>query len=528
MEYVVNNIKLSIEQDIHELDEKVAKKIHINKKDILSLEVLKESIDARDKNNINFIYSVKIKLPKSTVIRNKNDIKPFVDNTDNLIMDENRQKLSKRPVIIGAGPSGLFCGLMLSKKGYKPLIIEMGDNIENRSKKVLKYWQTGVLDTKSNVQFGEGGAGTFSDGKLTTRISDPRCDLVLREFVNFGAPKEILFQAKPHIGSDVLKGVITNMRNEIIRLGGYVWFNTKMTDVIIKNNKVCGIKLENGQEIDTDILILAIGHSSRDTFSMLLNKGLTIEQKPFSIGVRIEHPQELVNTAQYGKYANHPRLKNAIYQLFNKVNDRTAYSFCMCPGGLVVAAASEENTIVTNGMSNYLRNEVNANSAFVVSVTPKDFFSDSPLAGVEYQRKWEHLAYEEGRGCAPIQTLKAFMNNEVDKKLGSVNPSYTGETRFSNINNCLPKYVTDTLKQSVSAFDRKMPCFYLDDAILTGVETRTSSPVRLTRDSNLEAMGITGVYPCGEGAGYAGGIMSAAVDGIKIAQKIIQKYIDAV
>ena len=431
-------------------------------------------------------------------------------------------------VIIGAGPAGLFCGLYLSQNGYKPIIIEMGDSVENRSKKVQKYWETGVLDVNSNVQFGEGGAGTFSDGKLTTRISDPRCDLVLKEFVNFGAPKEILYQAKPHIGSDVLKSVITNIRNEIIKLGGDVRFNTKMADIVLKNNKVCGIKLENGQEIDTDILILAIGHSSRDTFNMLLNKGLTIEQKPFSIGVRIEHPQELVNKAQYGKYANHPRLKNAIYQLFNKVNDRTAYSFCMCPGGLVVAAASEENTIVTNGMSNYLRNEINANSAFVVSVTPKDFLSNLPLAGVEYQRKWEHLAYKEGRGGAPIQTLKSFINNEVDKKIGSVSPSYTGETRLSNLNNCLPKYVTDTLKESVSAFDKKMPCFYLEDAILTGVETRTSSPVRLTRDSNFEALGISGLYPCGEGAGYAGGIVSAAVDGIKIAQKILQKYVEVI
>ena len=523
MEYIVNNIKLSINQDIKELKGKLAKKLNVSKNSILAFDVVKESIDARDKNNINFVYSVKVKL-QHKLKTNSSDVRQIVVKQDDVSPNKDRIKLTKRPVIVGFGPSGLFCALDLCRNGYKPIVLEMGDSIENRAKKVLKYWETGVLDINSNVQFGEGGAGTFSDGKLTTRINDSRCDRVLAEFCKFGAPKEISYEAKPHIGSDVLKKVITNMRNEIIAQGGTVYFNTKMTDIILKDNKVCGVKLSSGQEIDTDVLVLAIGHSSRETFSMLKNKGLVIEPKPFSIGVRIEHPQQLINEAQYGKFAEHPRLKNAIYQLFNKVGDRTAYSFCMCPGGIVVAAASEANTIVTNGMSNYLRNEVNANSAFVVSVTPKDFESLDPLAGVEYQRRWEGLAYKVGHGCAPIQTLKSFMNNEVDAQIGSVAPSYTGKTRLSNLNDCLPNYVTNTLKQSVDAFNKKMPCFSLDDAILTGVETRTSSPVRLVRNDNFCAVGISGLYPCGEGAGYAGGIMSAAVDGIKIAEGIIKEY----
>ncbi|MBP5427274.1 MAG: hypothetical protein J6Y29_05235 [Clostridiales bacterium] len=524
MRYIVNNIKLSIDQDISELNDKVARKLRISQSDIRELDVVKESIDARDKGNINFVYSVRVYVDKKIRGRYDRDVRLVSDTKKEDLVVGNREKLMHRPVIIGLGPAGLFCGLILAKNGYRPLIIEMGDNIENRSRKVSRYWEQGVLDVDTNVQFGEGGAGTFSDGKLTTRINDPRCDFVLREFCRFGAPKEISYQAKPHIGSDILKGIIVNLRKEIIRLGGTVKFNTKMTDLILKDNRLDGIKLANGEEIDTNVVVLAIGHSSRETFSTLLKRGLAIDRKPFSIGVRIEHPQYLVNESQYGAFANHPRLKNAIYQLCNKVGDRTAYSFCMCPGGIVVAAASEPNTIVTNGMSNYMRNEVNANSAFVVSVNPSDFGDDTPLSGVDFQRKWERLAYKEGQGGAPIQTLRSFLKDEVDKRIRCVRPSYTGKTMLANLNRCLPKYVTDILKVSAGEFSKKMSCFCLDDAILTGVETRTSSPVRILRDSNFEAWGIRGIYPCGEGAGYAGGIMSASVDGIRIAEKIMQRY----
>lgn len=524
MRYIVNNVLLSINQDISELGAKVARKLRITQSDIVRLDVLKESIDARDKKNIKFVYSVRIDLERKL----KGCMNKDVCIVDTKVGEEERVhdriKLLHRPVIVGLGPSGLFCGLVLARNGYNPIILEMGDDVENRSKKVHKYWRDGVLDISSNVQFGEGGAGTFSDGKLTTRINDPLCDFVLDEFCRFGAPQEIAYQAKPHIGSDLLKKIILNLRQEIIRQGGVVKFNIKMTDLDIKDNRLRGVKLSDGQEIDTRVVVLAIGHSSRDTFSMLARKNFAIERKPFSIGVRIEHPQYMINESQYGEFAGHPRLGNAVYQLYNKVGDRTAYSFCMCPGGIVVAAASEENTIVTNGMSNYLRDEVNANSAFVVSVTPNDFEGSGPLAGVEFQRKWERLAYEEGCGSAPIQTLKSFLRDEIDLKLGDVKPSYTGETKLVNLNRCLPKYVTNTLKASVSEFSKKMSCFSREDAVLTGVETRTSSPIRILRDSNFEALGIDGVYPCGEGAGYAGGIMSAAVDGIKIAKKIIKKY----
>ncbi|NLD48101.1 MAG: hypothetical protein GX660_13065, partial [Clostridiaceae bacterium] len=435
-------------------------------------------------------------------------------------------KITCRPVIIGTGPAGLFAGLVLAQNGYRPLLLERGDCVAKRTEAVNRYWITGELDVETNVQFGEGGAGTFSDGKLTTRINDRRCTKVLEEFYKSGAHEEILFKAKPHIGSDVLKEVVVNLRKRIIDYGGEVRFNSKVTSFIIKDGRIKGVKVNGSEVIPGEIVVLAVGHSARDTFASLYESGVGFIQKPFSIGVRIEHPQGLINFSQYGMAATHPKLGAADYQLFYKTLGRTVYSFCMCPGGVVVASASENETIVTNGMSEFLRDKENANSALVVSVGPGDFGSSHPLAGIDFQRKWERMAFVVGgsNNCAPVQRLEDFIEGRATTHLGSVRPSYTGQIRKADLNLCLPEFVTGPMKESISYFDSRVKGFGMKDAVLTGVETRTSSPVRIPRDDKLEALSVKGLYPAGEGAGYAGGIVSAAVDGIRIAEQIIKTY----
>lgn len=525
----INNLSLALEEDISLLIDKAAKKLKISKKEIKNFKILRESIDARKKDNIKFNYSVELSCNMEEKLVNRcksNDIILQVEEP-NEPLTMGSKKLLHRPVIVGMGPAGIFAGLLLARKGYKPVIFERGEDVDSRTKTVEHFWKSGELNTESNVQFGEGGAGTFSDGKLTTRIKDKRCDFVLQEFVKAGAPEDIAYSGKPHVGTDILKTVVKNIREEIRALGGEVHFNSKLEDIILQDNKIKAIKV-NGNEVPCEVLILAIGHSSRDTYEMLYNKGIFLSPKPFSIGVRIEHPQDFIDEAQYGKYAKHPKLRAADYRVAytDKGLNRSVYSFCMCPGGEVVAAASEINRLVTNGMSYRKRDKENANSALVVSVAPQDFEGNSPLRGMEFQRYYETLAFKVGGGNyeAPIQLVGDFIKGEDSKKLGRVTPSYRLGWNFAKLDKCLPKYVVDMLKVGLDQFDKKIKGFAMEDAVLTGIETRTSAPVRIDRNEKGESISTRGLYPTGEGAGYAGGIISAAVDGLRIAEEIIKNY----
>ena len=525
----INNIILSIEEDNSLIKKKVAKKLRIKEEDIHSLKVIKESIDARKKDDIKFNYCVDITCDneKSVVKKiNNNNVKLEDENKEEKFIYGNK-KLKSRPVVIGFGPAGIFASLTLAKHGYKPIVFERGEDVDKRTETVEKFWDTGELNLNSNVQFGEGGAGAFSDGKLTTRIKDKRCTFVLEEFVENGAPEEITYVGKPHVGTDILKGVVKNIREKIKKLGGEVHFNSKLEKINVEDGKLKSIII-NGKEIPCECLILAIGHSSRDTYEMLYNNKVLMEQKPFAIGVRIEHPQDIINKSQYGKYANHPKLKAADYRLTyqSKKENRGVYSFCMCPGGVVVGAASEEGRLVSNGMSYHARDLENANSALVVTVGPDDFKGEHPLAGMEFQRHYESLAFKLGGGNykAPVQLIGDFLNDKKSTKLGSVIPTYKPGFEFRELKECLPKAVVDTLKEGILVFGKRIDGYDMYDGILTGIETRTSAPVRILRDEKLQSVSVKGLYPTGEGAGFAGGIISAAVDGIKASERIMEEY----
>lgn len=526
----INNINLSMEEPLDEIKKRAAKKLKIKEEDIKEIGILKESIDARKKDNIKFNYQVFVECPNEDKIvkkinSNEVSIRKETYAPDFKLGDK---KLSTRPIVVGMGPAGLFAGLLMAEKGYRPIIIERGEDVDNRSNTVGKFWETGELNTESNVQFGEGGAGTFSDGKLTTRSKDFRCDYIVDQFIKAGAKEEIRYMGKPHVGTDILKNVVKNIRNKIISLGGEVRFNSKLEDLIIKDKKIKGIVV-NGEKILSEVVVLAIGHSSRDTYEMLYKNNIFMTPKAFAIGVRVEHPQSLINENQYGKYANHPRLRAADYKLTytDEVTGRGVYSFCMCPGGVVVASSSEENSLVTNGMSYSKRDKENANAAIVVSVGENDFEGSNPLKGIEFQRHYEKLAYSLGGGShvAPIQLVGDFIKDRQSKHIGSINPSFTRGYEFRELKNCLPSYVVDSLKRGMIKFDNKIRGFAMDDAIMTGIETRTSAPLRIERNENLESISLEDLYPTGEGAGYAGGIISAAVDGIKVAERIMQKWI---
>ena len=525
----INNIILSIEEDNSLIKKKVAKKLRIKEEDIHSLKVIKESIDARKKDDIKFNYCVDITCDneKSIVKKiNNNNVKLEDENKEEKFIYGNK-KLKSRPVVIGFGPAGIFASLTLAKHGYKPIVFERGEDVDKRTETVEKFWDTGELNLNSNVQFGEGGAGAFSDGKLTTRIKDKRCTFVLEEFVENGAPEEITYVGKPHVGTDILKGVVKNIREKIKKLGGEVHFNSKLEKINVEDGKLKSIII-NGKEIPCECLILAIGHSSRDTYEMLYNNKVLMEQKPFAIGVRIEHPQDIINKSQYGKYANHPKLKAADYRLTyqSKKENRGVYSFCMCPGGVVVGAASEEGRLVSNGMSYHARDLENANSALVVTVGPDDFKGEHPLAGMEFQRHYESLAFKLGGGNykAPVQLIGDFLNDKKSTKLGSVIPTYKPGFEFRELKECLPKAVVDTLKEGILVFGKRIDGYDMYDGILTGIETRTSAPVRILRNEKLQSVSVKGLYPTGEGAGFAGGIISAAVDGIKASERIMEEY----
>lgn len=525
MPFKINNIKTDLNTNIEELKMLALKKLSLKESDLLEFKVLRRSLDAR-KKQVCFVYSVSLSL--------KDENKVIADGV-NVIKLKNEEKhttvlgtekLKTRPVIVGSGPAGLFCGLTLAKYGYKPIIFERGADVDKRTDIVNTYFSGGDFSKNTNIQFGEGGAGTFSDGKLTTRINDPLSGTVLRDFVRFGADSSILINAKPHIGTDILKIVVKNMRNEIIRLGGEVRFNSCVTDFIIKNDKLCGIMLDGGEKIETDILVLAIGHSARDTYKKLFDLGVNMEQKAFSVGARIEHLQSFIDEAMYGSYAGHPALGSADYSLSYRDGDVGCYSFCMCPGGTVVSANSEENSVVTNGMSVFARDGINANSAICVSVNSNDFKSTHPLAGVEFQRELEKRAFLFGGNnySAPIQRVSDFLENKLSTSFGKVKPTYPLGTKFCNLNEFFPDNISKMLSDGLRFFDRKIKGFAKNDAIITAPETRTSAPLRIIRNEQGESTNVSGLYPSGEGAGYAGGIMSAAVDGIKTAEKIMSRF----
>lgn len=525
----INNIILDIEEDISLLAEKASKKLRLSKSQLNSIKILREAVDARKKDVIKFNYTLEVTTENEVkLVERLNDKDLKLENekyTDEVPFGT--RKMKHRPIVVGMGPAGMFAGLLMARKGYKPIIIERGQKVEDRTVSVNNFWNTGYLNKESNVQFGEGGAGTFSDGKLTTRIKDNRCDYVLEAFVKAGAPEEILYSGKPHVGTDILKTVVKNIREEIIALGGQVRFNSRLDDIIIKNGNIQEIDV-NGEKLPCETLVLAIGHSSRDTYEMLSKKDLNITAKPFAIGVRIEHLQSLIDENQYGKFAGHERLKAADYRLSyssEKLN-RSIYSFCMCPGGEVVAAASEENRLVTNGMSYYKRDKANANSALVVTVEPKDFGSNSILSGMEFQRHYEALAYNLGGGnyLAPVQLVGDFLKDRTSRKIGRIIPSYKPGYEFKDLSKCLPGYVANALKEGLINFDKKIKGYAAEDAVMTGIETRTSAPIRIQRNENLQSSKVFGLYPAGEGAGYAGGIISAAVDGLRIAENIMKEW----
>lgn len=505
-------------------------KLRIPKDDLLNYRIYKESVDARKAEMIYFVYTVDAQVVSEAKVlarlRKDKDISVSPE-LDYQYVQTGDEPLKHRPVVIGTGPAGLFSGLLLAQMGYRPLLLERGGDVDERTAAVEGFWRGEELNLHSNVQFGEGGAGTFSDGKLTTLIKDKRGRKVLEELVLAGAPDEIIYSHKPHLGTDKLKGIVKTLRKTIEQLGGEVRFHSLVSEVCINEGKVTGILLDNGEFIPAELVVLAIGHSARDTFAMLYEQGVSMSAKPFSIGVRIEHPQELINRSQYGRFAGHPNLGAAEYKLvYHAPSGRSAYTFCMCPGGEVVAAASEAGCVCTNGMSEYARAAENANAALLVGVDPEDFGEDHPLAGIEFQRRWERKAYELGGRTysAPAQRVGDFLEGRPSESLGSITPSYRRKVIPSDLRKTLPDYVVDTMQQAIRDFDRKLKGFAHPDALLTGVETRSSSPVRITRNDDFVSENVDGLYPCGEGAGYAGGIVSAAVDGVRVAEAIASRY----
>ena len=527
----VTQIRLKVDHSDSDLKRALYKKLSLHINEELNWKVYRCSIDARKKGalGVNLVYTIHINAgteEDKILLHAKNKSIRIINEKLFSSPVNGKKQQSTRPIIIGSGPCGYFAALHLARCGKNPIVLERGKEAGPRARDVTRFWREGgQVDPDSNVQFGEGGAGTFSDGKLYTGIKDKdgAVRMVMQELANHGAPDNILVKGKPHIGTDKLIKVLRSIRNEILSLGGIINFETRVDDIIIKSGKIIGVKTSTGEEIISDKVILAVGHSARDTFSMLHKKGIPMESKPFSIGARIEHPQKMIDNSLYGNLSGHEKLGSAPYKFVrhqSKRNARSCYSFCMCPGGLVVAASSEPGHTVTNGMSSYARADANANSGFMVEVFPKDFEEPkNPLSGINFQRKWEQKAYEIGgtEGKAPAQLLGDFMKNSVSSTLGEVIPSYRPGVVLTDLRECLPNYVIKTMQGAVNRVSKQIVGFDRKDAVLTATETRSSSPLRINRDTNFQCPKVEGLYPAGEGAGYAGGILSAAVDGLRVA-----------
>ena len=523
----ISELRLPLDHSAEALPTALVQRLGISSADLTAFTVFKRSYDARKNSKLTFIYIVDAEVNNEAAIlqRFAGDlhVKPTPDMEYHFVGTA-PPAFTHRPVIIGFGPCGIFAALILAQAGFRPIVLERGKAVRERTQDTWGLWRKNTLNPESNVQFGEGGAGTFSDGKLYSQIKDPKHygRKVLTEFVKAGAPPEILYVAKPHIGTFRLVGMVEAMRAEIEQLGGEIRFQQRVTDVLIEGGQVRGVKTASGDEIRSNHVVLALGHSARDTFEMLHERGVFMEAKPFSVGFRIEHPQSLIDKARLGPHAGHPELGAADYKLVHHAsNGRAVYSFCMCPGGTVVAATSEPNRVVTNGMSQYSRNERNANAGIVVSITPDDY-PGGPLAGIAFQRELESRAFVLGGGTyeAPGQLVGDFLKGKASTTLGSVEPSYKPGVKLGDLSTALPDYAISALREALPAFDRQIRGFNMHDAVLTGVETRTSSPLRITRGEDCQSLNVKGLYPAGEGAGYAGGILSAGVDGIRVAEAV--------
>ncbi len=527
----LTEIKLPLDHSASALRAAIVKRLGIADDALLGFSIYRRGVDARRRRAPSLIYTIDVAVADEAALLQRLSADHHAGPTPDTTYKFSAKAppgLSERPVVIGSGPCGLFAGLLLAQMGFKPIILERGKAVRERTQDTWGLWRKKVLNPESNVQFGEGGAGTFSDGKLYSQIKDPRhlARKVLDEFVKAGAPEEIAYVSKPHIGTFRLVGMVERMRETITALGGEIRFQSRVEEIEIAGSgdgrRVGAVVLADGERIAARHVVLAVGHSARDTFHMLHARGVFLEAKPFSLGFRIEHPQSLIDRARWGKAAGHPLLGAADYKLVHHCsNGRSVYSFCMCPGGTVVAATSETGCVVTNGMSQYSRNERNANAGIVVGITPADY-PGGPLAGIEYQRRWEAAAFSAGGGdyCAPAQRVVDFLADRASTALGSVLPSYTPGVKPANLRDCLPDYAIAAIREALPAFDKTIPGFAMDDAVLTGVETRTSSPLRMRRNEHFQSINTRGLYPAGEGAGYAGGIMSAAVDGIEVAEAL--------
>lgn len=526
----LTQLSLPLDHPESVLRQAILERLSLRDEELLDYTVFKRSYDARKKNTeITYVYIIHLSTQDDGAVlaRFKDDSQVIpAPDTEYYPVALAPASLTERPVVIGFGPCGLFAALILAQMGFKPIVLERGRNVRQRTQDTWALWRKHQLSPESNVQYGEGGAGLFSDGKLYSQVKDPKFygRKVMQEFVKAGAPDNIMYVSKPHIGTFRLTSVVAKMRAEIIELGGEIRFESRVTDLIIDAGQICGVELADGTQIPSNHVVLALGHSARDTFRMLYRKQVFIEPKPFAIGFRIEHPQSMIDTARLGKYAGHEALGAADYKLIHHAkNGRAVYSFCMCPGGQVVAATSEEGRVVTNGMSQYSRKERNANAGIVVGIEPEKDFPGSPLAGIELQEKLEAIAYQLG-GCdysAPAQLVGDFIKGRPSTTLGEVIPSYQPGVKLCDLAEALPDYVIEAIREALPAFGKKIRGFDREDAVLTGIESRTSSPIRITRDANsLQSLNVRGLYPAGEGAGYAGGILSAGIDGIKVAEAL--------